>query len=99
MTAVNTNLLTRDDTFFGVCEAIGQDLGFHPNLLRLAFAVPLMFAPLWAIGVYAALAVVVLASRLLVPEPRTTVSPVEAERTPEPVVAANVEPEPLPLAA
>lgn len=63
----NANLFTRHDTLFGVCEGLGQDLGVPPNLLRLAFAGLLFFSPLAAIGVYAGLGVLVLATRLLFP--------------------------------
>jgi phage shock protein PspC (stress-responsive transcriptional regulator) len=64
------NPFTRDDTFFGVCQAVGEDFGFNPNWLRVAFAVPIMINPVATIGVYAGLGVVVLATRLLVREPR-----------------------------
>jgi len=35
-----TNLFRRRDTFFGICEAVGQDFGFNPLYLRLAFIAP-----------------------------------------------------------
>lgn len=63
------SLITRDDTFFGVCEAIGEDFGFHANWLRIALAVGTFFSPLGAVAAYAALGVLVLASRLLAPAP------------------------------
>ena len=31
------NLFTRDDTFFGICEGVGEDFGFNANWRRLAF--------------------------------------------------------------
>jgi phage shock protein PspC (stress-responsive transcriptional regulator) len=68
--APRANPFTRDDTFFGVCQAVGEDFGFNPNWLRVAFAVPIMINPVATIGVYAGLGVVVLATRLLVREPR-----------------------------
>ena len=40
MTDREPNLLRRDDTFFGVCQAIGEDFGFHPIFLRIAFGLP-----------------------------------------------------------
>ena len=40
-----TPLPLRNDTILGVCEAIGQDFGFNPLWLRLAFIAPLFFAP------------------------------------------------------
>ena len=77
------NLFTRDDTFFGVCQGIGEDLGFSPNLLRIAFAVGLFFNPVGAIAGYLILGVIVLATRLLFPKPRSAATsektaPVEA---------------------
>jgi phage shock protein C len=66
----DTNVFARDDTFFGVCQAIGEDLGFNPNYLRVGFALPLLYAPVATLAVYAALALVVVLLRVLVPNPR-----------------------------
>lgn len=65
------NLLTRDDTFLGVCEGIGEDLRIPSNLLRAAFAIGLFFSPTGSIAAYLALGLLVLASRLAFPKPRT----------------------------
>ena len=54
-----TPLPLRNDTILGVCEAIGQDFGFNPLWLRLAFIVPLFFAPTAAILGYLGLGAVV----------------------------------------
>ena len=62
-----TNLFQRRDTFFGICEAVGQDFGFNPLWLRLAFVAPLFFFPVQTFIGYFALGGVVLASRLLFP--------------------------------
>lgn len=62
-----TNLFRRRDTFFGICEAIGQDFGFNPLWLRLAFVAPLFFFPVQTFAGYFGLGLVVLASRLLFP--------------------------------
>ena len=77
-----TNVLTRDDTFFGVCEALGEDLRIPPNLIRLGFAAGLFFSPLAAIGVYAVLGVFMGLLRWFVPNPRV-------EPAPEPTVEAT----------
>jgi phage shock protein PspC (stress-responsive transcriptional regulator) len=58
----------RSHTIFGVCEAIGEDFGFNPVLLRIPFAATVLYSPLLAIGSYFALGAVVLASRLLFPK-------------------------------
>ncbi len=70
----------RDDTALGVCAAIGEDFGFNPLLLRIAFAGFLFFNPMAAVGSYLALGIVVLASRLIAPNPRVAApaEPVEA---------------------
>jgi phage shock protein C len=71
------NLFARDDTFLGVCQGIGEDLRFNPDLLRLALAGMLFWNPLATAVTYAALGVVVLVTRLLFPTRRamTTASP------------------------
>lgn len=70
MTAIQPNPLTRADTFFGICQALGDDLGFNPNFLRVTLAGMLFWNPWVAIGSYAAGGLIVLVSRLLAPEPR-----------------------------
>ena len=63
----NANLFTRPDTFFGVCQGLGEDTGIPPNLLRLGLAFSLFWNPLAAIGAYLALGLVVALSRVLSP--------------------------------
>ena len=92
----HSSVLTRDDTFFGVCEALGEDFGFHPNLLRLGFALTLFFSPLAAVGGYAAAGLVVAATRWFVPNPRVAVPAVERD---EPATAAAENQMELALAA
>ena len=70
MPSEQQNLFMRDDTFFGVCEALGEDFGFNPNYLRVALGVSLLVSPVAMVGAYAAGAVVVAISRLLAPNPR-----------------------------
>ncbi len=62
-----TPLFDRSDTLFGVCEGLGRDFGFHPNILRIAFGVGLMWNPVFVIGTYVALGVAVYAARFLFP--------------------------------
>ena len=69
MTAqATTNLVLRNDTILGVCEAIGQDFGFNPNWLRIAFCVPIYLNPVAVIGAYLALGVMVAATRYAFPD-------------------------------
>ena len=63
-------VLDREDTFFGVCEAIGEDFRFNAQYLRIGFALLLFFSPLAAIGGYAAAGTLVAVSRWLSPNPR-----------------------------
>ena len=57
----------RSDTILGVCQAIGEDFGFHPNWLRILFASALLASPAIVIGTYLGLGVLVAASRLIFP--------------------------------
>ena len=87
-----TPLPLRSDTILGVCEAIGQDFGFNPTYLRLAFIAPLFVAPVPAIAGYLALGLVVAATRLLVRDVPASEQVVEAQAT-------VVEETPFPMAA
>ena len=79
-------LLGRDDTFFGVCAGLGEDLGFNPNWLRVGFAVLLYFNPLATVAAYAGAGLVVAFSRWVVREPRIPI--VEEDEAGEAVEAA-----------
>ena len=103
------SLIRRDDTFLGICQAVGEDFGFNPTWLRMLFALPLMFFPVQVLGAYLGLGVIVLLSRLLAPRPKRkaaavveTAAPVETvqPRVPLSDTAANEEEQlPLPIAA
>ncbi|MDR6789473.1 phage shock protein PspC (stress-responsive transcriptional regulator) [Sphingomonas sp. BE138] len=66
MTDTNTPQAPRDN-LFGICAALGEDFGFNPMWLRLAFAVALLFSLEKVLLTYAALGVLVVVSRLLFP--------------------------------
>lgn len=96
MTATETKvtpLPLRNDTILGVCEAIGEDFGFNPLWLRLAFIAPLFVQPVLTMSVYLALGAVVAASRYFFPR-QVAVAQAEAPLT-ETVTAD----EPLAIAA
>ena len=85
--AQSGNLMLRNDTILGVCEAIGRDFGFNPNFLRIPLAGGVLLSPVAAFGIYFALGIAVLASRLLFPAPRqlaaatqSAVSPADSQR-------------------
>ena len=62
----------------GVCAAIGEDLGFDPLWLRIAFALPLIWHPGVVLSAYAAAGLIVLISRLAYPNRRDALAPVQA---------------------
>jgi phage shock protein PspC (stress-responsive transcriptional regulator) len=63
----NVALPMRSHTILGVCEAIGEDFGFNPILLRVPFAATVLWSPTYAILAYFVLGALVLGSRLLFP--------------------------------
>lgn len=67
MQTAQPSLFIRDDTFFGVCEALGEDFGFNPLFLRVAFAVALIWNPIAVVAAYAGAGLVVMISRWLAP--------------------------------
>jgi phage shock protein C len=58
----------RGDHLFGVCQAIGEDLGFDPLYLRVALFSLMFFNPLYMLGAYAGLAIVLGISRWVAPK-------------------------------
>jgi phage shock protein PspC (stress-responsive transcriptional regulator) len=89
---------TSDRTLFGVCEALGEDLGFNPIFLRVPFGICLMLNPLAVLATYAGLGLLVAFTRYVAPNPAPAV-PAEAEPAPATVnLSGAAEPE-LALAA
>ena len=88
-----TMLPLRHDTILGVCEAIGQDFGFNPTWLRLAFIAPIFFAPAWTVAAYLGLGILVAATRLLFKDQPASEQIVEAK------AVELVDDQDLPLAA
>lgn len=88
-----TLLPLRHDTILGVCEALGQDFGFNPLWLRLAFIVPIFFAPVWTVAAYLGLGVIVAATRLLAPNKPASQQVVDAK------AAVMQDEDALPMAA
>ena len=77
----------RSHTILGVCEAIGEDFGFNPTLLRIPFAASVLYSPMWAIVAYFAVGALVLTSRLLFPKAKVVAAgqvPVEVPAAEEP---------------
>jgi len=93
-----TNLFRRRDTFFGICEAVGEDFGFNPLWLRLAFVAPLFFFPAQTFAGYFALGIVVLTSRLLFPA-NAAATTLSASNPAEPAAPKVEQTEQLAIAA
>lgn len=91
-TETQQNLFTRDDTFFGVCEALGEDLHISSNLLRLAMAPLLIWNPVATVAGYLAVGVVIAAIRFTFPNRRRT----RKVAAPAQAVAVAVVAEPAP---
>lgn len=70
MQSNDDNVFTRDDTFFGVCQAIGEDFGFNPNWLRAALGVLLIWTPVATVAAYLTAGIVIALIRWIVPNPR-----------------------------
>lgn len=90
-----TSLIMRNDTLLGICQAIGEDFGFSPVLLRVPFAACLLLNPLLVVGTYLGLGVLVFVSRWAYPS-RRAAAPLDA--APASAEAAN-EAQPMPIAA
>jgi phage shock protein C len=91
-----TALPLRDHTILGVCEAIGEDFGFNPTYLRVPLAACVLVSLKYAVVAYFALGLVVLASRLIFPQPKI------AAAAADPKAPANVDSsdrQPLQIAA
>ena len=88
-----TPLPFREDTLLGVCQAIGDDLGFNADWLRVVLAASLLWNPLAVIAGYLVAGVAIALLRWLVPARQVDV--------PVPVRPAEpaIDHEPLPLAA
>ena len=83
MQSSQPSVIARDHTLFGVCEALGEDFGFNPILLRIPFAVMLLWNPAVVVATYVALGAVVLLTRLVAPNPRpVAAAQVAADRQP-----------------
>ena len=81
----------RNDTFLGVFEAIGQDLGFNPNWLRVPFAALILWNPMVIIASYIGLGIVVAVTRWFFPASRKPQAPALATVPTEQPATVEVE--------
>ena len=93
-TAREPALPFRGDTLLGVCEAIGQDLGFNPTWLRAAFAALLLWNPEVVVACYVGLGIVVALTRWALPlgsKPARAVEPKPAAANAQVAASANAD--------
>ena len=69
------SLIRRQHTVLGVCEGLGEDLGFNPVILRILFAGGVYFAPLAVIGSYFFLGAALALARWAYPVPTASAQP------------------------
>ena len=62
----------KKDNLFGICNAIGEDLGIDPLWPRLLFATTFIFDPAVVIATYFAVGALMLAVRFAFPRPKPT---------------------------
>ncbi|NUT00673.1 MAG: hypothetical protein HOP96_06835 [Sphingomonas sp.] len=79
------------DSLFGICQTVGDALGFNPFFLRVGLIGLLFFSPALMIGAYVGLGMVVGGSHLMFPKPGTP-EPLELHTVERPVtVQAEAE--------
>jgi phage shock protein PspC (stress-responsive transcriptional regulator) len=93
MPTYQPSLIARDHTLFGVCEALGEDLGFNPVFLRVPFAALLLWNPVAVIGTYLAAGVVVFLTRWISPNPKALAAEPAADATASVAAANEIEAE------
>ncbi|MBO9574894.1 MAG: PspC domain-containing protein [Sphingobium sp.] len=94
MQFIRNSIFTRSDTMFGICQALGEDLGISPTWFRIAVAASMIYSIQAAFIFYAGLGVLALVSRLVYPSRRA--ASVANEAAPVATEAATVE---APMAA
>lgn len=92
MTPTDANAAAQKPEIFGVCRRLGDDFGFHPNILRVALAVGLVWSIEGVAAAYLALAAIVVISRLVAPEPK----PATANATEAPAASTGQNNTPAP---
>ena len=69
------------DSLFGICQSVGDHVGFNPLYLRLSLFVLMLFNPIAMACTYAGLGMVVGLSHLIFPKPQE--NPWKADATKE----------------
>jgi phage shock protein C len=82
------------DKLFGICFAVGNELGFNPFFLRVALIALMVFSPVASISAYVGLGALVLLAHIVFPKPGSASSDEDESPASETAVEAQ-----LPLAA
>lgn len=94
------NLFFRQDTLFGACQGLADDLGINALWLRVPLASIILYGPEIALGIYAVLCVAVFTTRKIWPAKPAAVEAEQLGSEPAPVeVSATDEQRELALAA
>ena len=90
MTATATQ--PKPDNLFGVCAALGEDLGVNPLWLRIALGAGILWNPFAMVAIYAGMGVVVVATRLLFPNRKPAAATEQPAPHPLPEPANSEDP-------
>ena len=66
----------RDDTFLGVCQALGEGFRIPPTLLRIAIAPAVVWQPVMSMAVYAVAGVIIALLYWIVPGAPAAAAPI-----------------------
>ena len=91
-TETRENLFLRDDTFFGVCEGLGEITRIPSNLFRLALAPLLIWNPMATFVGYCAVGLVIASIRFVFPKRQRVSKPKAIVQTAAAPVAAQPAP-------
>ena len=85
------NLFLRQDTLFGACQGLADDLGINALWLRIPLAASILYDPKVALGTYAFLCALVFVTRMVWPvKPAAVKAPaISVAAAPATVVADN----------
>lgn len=83
----------KKDNLFGICHALGEELGFNPLWLRLTLAVALLWNPVLVLAAYFYAGLVMLIARWLLPRRRRVATGSHAAATAEAVADNAALPE------
>jgi len=96
---IRSSPLAREDTLLGVCQAVGEEFGFNPLWLRIAFGVALLLSPAVVVAAYLVLGLATVIARLAFPSPAAREADEPRHESGAKAEAADGRSEPLDIAA